>query len=101
MAENSPVRDGEAGGARAGRCLVERADWEIGAGSYRFTIVADRFLTRMVRLLVGALVEVGRGRIDPFEVADRLDRPVRDPRPAAAPAAGLCLAWVRYGGEES
>jgi tRNA pseudouridine38-40 synthase len=83
------------------RCRVDRADWEIGAAGYRFTIVADRYLTRMVRLLVGTLVEVGRGRIEPSAVAARLDRPPQDPRPAAAPAAGLCLAWVRYGGEES
>jgi tRNA pseudouridine38-40 synthase len=87
-------------GPRQGRCRVERAEWEVADGGYRFTIVADRFLTRMVRLLVGALVEVGMGRCGPESVLARLDRPPYDPRPAAAPAAGLCLAWVRYGGLE-
>lgn len=85
-------------GARTGRCRVEFAEWEATAGEYWFTIVADRFLTRMVRLLVGALVDVGRGRLDPAAVAARLDQPPQNPRPAAAPACGLCLAWVRYDG---
>ncbi len=82
---------------QTGRCRVTAAEWTIAAGGYRFRIVADRFLTRMVRLLVGALVEVGRGRSAPDWVAARLDRPPANPRPAAAPAAGLCLVWVRYG----
>jgi len=82
----------------SGRCRVERADWDAAGGGYRFTIVADRFLTRMVRLLVGSLVEVGRGRLDPAAVGERLRRPSHDSRPAAAPAVGLCLAWVRYDG---
>ncbi len=83
---------------RSGRCRVEHADWEAPNGEYRFTIVADRFLTRMVRLLVGAMVEVGRGRLESAQVAARLDRPPQDPRPAAAPACGLTLAWVGYEG---
>jgi tRNA pseudouridine38-40 synthase len=86
-------------GERTGRCRVVRAEWAIAGGAYQFLIVADRFLTRMVRLLVGALVDVGRGRSVPGAVAARLDRPPRNPRPAAAPAAGLCLVWVRYGAE--
>jgi tRNA pseudouridine38-40 synthase len=82
-----------------GICHVFRADWDIAAGGYRFTIVADRFLTRMVRLLVGIQVEVGRGRLDPEVVAAHLDGQPPQPRPPAAPAAGLRLAWVRYAGE--
>ncbi len=79
-----------------GRCRVARAEWRIAHGGYEFLIVADRFLTRMVRFLVGTLVEVGRGRLEPAAVTARLDRPPQEPRPAAAPAAGLCLVWVRY-----
>jgi len=82
---------------QTGRCRVVRVEWTMAGGAYQFLIVADRFLTRMVRLLVGALVEVGRGRSAPGAVAARLDRPPIDPRPAAAPAAGLCLVRVRYG----
>jgi tRNA pseudouridine38-40 synthase len=91
------AQNGRSGPAR---CRVERADWDQAAGGYRFTIVADRFLTRMVRLLVGALVEVGRGRLDPAAVAGQLRGlgSSHGSRPAAAPAAGLCLAWVHYDG---
>ena len=90
----------EAEGLKSGICAVRHADWEIAEGGYRFTIVADRFLTRMVRLLVGAMVEVGAGAGDPGRVAVQLGGPPPDPRPAAAPAAGLTLAWVRYAGDE-
>ena len=84
---------------RSGRCRVVRADWDVFAGAYRFTMAADRFLTRMVRLLVGALVQVGTGERDPAGVASALGGPPPSPRPAAAPASGLTLAWVRYAGE--
>jgi tRNA pseudouridine38-40 synthase len=86
-------------GERSGRCRVVHADWDLARGGYRFTIVADRFLTRMVRLLVGALVEVGVGTRAPESVAQALGGAPLHPRPAAAPASGLCLAWVRYAGE--
>jgi tRNA pseudouridine38-40 synthase len=91
----------ETGEPRSGICRVRYADWDVSEGAYRFTIVADRFLTRMVRLLVGAMVEVGAGEgdPDPGRVAARLGGPPPDPRPAAAPASGLTLAWVRYAGE--
>ena len=90
---------GDEAGVRSGICRVRHADWELAEGGYRFTIAADRFLTRMVRLLVGAMVAVGTGNGDPAEVAARLGGPPPDPRPAAAPACGLTLAWVRYAGE--
>jgi tRNA pseudouridine38-40 synthase len=95
------VDEGEASpaGARPGRCRVTRADWYGSGGDYRFAIAADRFLTRMVRLLVGALVEVGTGERDPATVARALGGPPPSPRPPAAPASGLTLAWVRYAGE--
>ncbi|MFQ5529369.1 MAG: tRNA pseudouridine synthase A, partial [Gemmatimonadota bacterium] len=44
-------------------CSVELAEWtRTPFGDLRFTIVADRFLHRMVRYVVGTLVDVGVGR---------------------------------------
>jgi tRNA pseudouridine38-40 synthase len=59
---------------------------------------ADGFLYKMVRLMVGALVQVGSGKASEDEIRSCLARP----KPtfswarAAAPAAGLFLIRVRY-----
>jgi tRNA pseudouridine38-40 synthase len=54
------------------------------------------FLKQMVRNLVGTLVAVGRGRLDPPGVRRLLVVGARCQAPATAPAAGLCLLRVEY-----
>ena len=57
-------------------------------------IEANRFLYKMVRRIVGALVDVGRGKI---EVEDILKSFGRTPNPfITAPANGLMLVKVKY-----
>jgi tRNA pseudouridine38-40 synthase len=73
------------------RCDVSQSgDW------VRIETEADGFLYNMVRNIVGTLVEVGRGRWSPDEVRQILE--ARDRRRAGpiAPAAGLCLMWIKY-----
>lgn len=57
---------------------------------------ADGFLYRMVRRLVGGLVQVGLGRMSPAELVRRLDEPERRPPVPTAPPWGLYLVRVRY-----
>lgn len=59
-------------------------------------IEADGFLYRMVRIIAGTLVEVGKGRMEPEQIADVIA--ARDRRRAGrtAPPHGLCLAKVGY-----
>lgn len=77
-------------------CTVESAEWTRTAfGDLRFTIVADRFLHRMVRYIVATLVEIGIGRRDMAEWAALLDDSGARP-PEPAPAQGLYLTGVRY-----
>lgn len=61
-----------------------------------FQLEANAFVRRMVRLLVAALVEVGRGRWEVHEPARRLA--LRDPAqaPPPAPSGGLYLVKVNY-----
>lgn len=62
----------------------------------RFTFEADGFLYKMVRSLVGTLVNVGLGKLTPAEVASLLAARRRTPQMQTAPAQGLCLVRVRY-----
>ena len=61
---------------------------------------ADGFLYRMVRNLVGTLLLVGRGSLDPDEVGAILARRDRGAAGPAAPARGLCLVEVFYGNDD-
>ena len=59
-------------------------------------VVGSHFLWKMVRRLVGVLVEAGRGGIAPQEVARLLGAHSPLPARVAAPASGLFLERVFY-----
>jgi len=63
---------------------------------YQISVVGNGFLKQMVRLLVGAIVAVGRGKINIFDIEELLtcgeDRKIS----AVAPANGLYLNKVFY-----
>lgn len=62
----------------------------------RVEIRADGFLHRMVRTIVGTLVECGNGRRDPAQIPSILEACDRAAAGLTAPAHGLYLAGVRY-----
>jgi tRNA pseudouridine38-40 synthase len=57
---------------------------------------ADSFVHNMVRIMVGTLVETGRGRRHPSEMAALLEAQDRTRAGFTAPAHGLYLESVRY-----
>ncbi len=63
-------------------------------------VSASHFLWKMIRRLVGTLVEAGRGNLSPGDVASLLGS--RSSRPArwTAPPSGLFLESVEYGKKE-
>lgn len=61
-----------------------------------FEIEADGFLKRMVRMIIGTLVQVGKGRITPGEYKKILDSGKKTKFVFTAPAQGLYLKKVRY-----
>jgi tRNA pseudouridine38-40 synthase len=77
---------------------VFRASWQTdtGQGRWVFTIEADAFLFHMVRRLVGAMVAVAQGRIEPEEFLAALKDPRRKWIGRPAPPQGLCLVRVSY-----
>jgi len=66
------------------------------AGRIEITVESNRFLFHMVRVIVGTLIEVGRGRLAPEQVGDILRK--KDRRAAGPTAApqGLMLVGVHY-----
>ena len=63
-------------------------------------VVGSHFLWKMVRRLVGVLVEVGRGGLEPDAVPSLLTGPSALPARLTAPAAGLFLEHVAYDADE-
>jgi tRNA pseudouridine38-40 synthase len=63
-------------------------------------IVASHFLWKMVRRVVGCLVEVGTGRLDPANFKTWLETPSQEPAKFTAPPAGLFLERVYFPGEQ-
>jgi tRNA pseudouridine38-40 synthase len=66
----------------------------------RFEVAAASFCHQMVRSMVAAMVEVGRGRSDPARLVALLRSADRAGAPDPAPPHGLCLIGVGYDGAE-
>lgn len=74
------------------RCHVERKfHW------LYFDLEATGFLYNMVRNIVGTLLDVGRGYIEPEKIKEILAAKDRQAAGHKAPPYGLTLMWVRYG----
>ena len=62
----------------------------------QFVVEGSGFLYKMVRSMVGGLLEVGRGRIGVQKIQDILQSCQRTEVVVSAPAKGLCLEKVYY-----
>src|SRR5262249_51392093 len=62
-------------------------------------IEGSHFLWKLVRRLVGVLVEIGKGTLPPSAAATLLKDPGGVPAALTAPPSGLFLARVRYPGD--
>ncbi len=78
------------------RVRVFSAGFRRGDFLTSFTIEADHFLPRMVRRVVGVLVQVGLERLPPEAVTRFLTETVEDPAQWTAPPSGLFLERVVY-----
>jgi len=64
--------------------------------TYEFHIEGDHFLRKMIRIMVGSLVDVGWHRKPTSLIAELLETKVRSISGQTAPAKGLCLEEVFY-----
>jgi tRNA pseudouridine38-40 synthase len=83
----------------------ERSPWisikearieEIKPSGIGIVFAANRFLRKMVRMLTGTVVEVGRGKLEPGAVYDILSTRDRTRAGPCAPPHGLYLVSVEY-----
>jgi len=80
------------------RCRLIHAAWEHrpGGRGLSFHVEADRFLQRMVRMLVGTMVDIGMRRRPPDDMPALLRRQDNQSTSAPAPPQGLYFAAVTY-----
>lgn len=62
-----------------------------------FTFVGDGFLHKMVRILVGTLIDIGAGKLEPAVIEEIFANKVRANAGETVPAQGLFLDEVYYG----
>ena len=113
-----PVKLDTAAMSEAGKILVGKKDFKSFASAddrredsvrtiFRCDVTAedkwvyvdvegDGFLYNMVRNIVGTLVEVGTGRWNAEKMNETLEAKDRTTAGPIAPAAGLCLMWIKY-----
>lgn len=77
-------------------CKIYKAEWEQNGSELKFTVSANRFLRNMVRAIVGTMVEVGSGKIQPEDVRKVIENKNRNSAGTSAPAHGLFLVDVGY-----
>jgi tRNA pseudouridine38-40 synthase len=91
--------DGEDGNDRSTLVLVERLDVVESGDLVLVAVEGSHFLWKMVRRVVGVLVEIGRGRLEPDAAATLLVASSGEPARLTAPPSGLFLERVYYRGD--
>jgi tRNA pseudouridine38-40 synthase len=77
-------------------CLLTELDVRQNGPIISFTLEANRFLHHMVRVIVGTLLEVGRGKIPPEQIEVIMGKKDRNEAGPTLPANGLFLLEVEY-----
>ncbi|MFD0763593.1 tRNA pseudouridine(38-40) synthase TruA [Mucilaginibacter lutimaris] len=81
---------------KTNNCKIVRAEWVEAKNGIVFHISADRFLRNMVRAIVGTLLQVGRGDMQPEEIRKVIESKNRSKAGTSVPACGLYLTEVKY-----
>lgn len=77
-------------------CDIRNAVWKREGDRLVFTITADRFLRNMVRAIVGTLIDIGMGKLEPADIPRILESRDRSMAGVSVPAKGLYLMTIKY-----
>ena len=75
---------------------ISKAEVARDGDAVTFAVRGNGFLYNMVRIMVGTLLDVGRGRLSAEDIVGILESKDRTRASATAPAKGLCLWEVIY-----
>lgn len=78
------------------KCVVAESHWIFDNHSAIFSIKANRFLRGMVRLIVGACLNAGLGKLSVSHIRDCMEKQVPLPVQWSVPPEGLFLENVVY-----
>ncbi len=91
-----PERGNDADASNLRQIFCSR--WERQGDEFVYTVRGNGFLHHMVRNLVGTFLLVGKGTLKASDLARIMAARSRAAAGATAPAGGLCLVSVEYGG---
>jgi len=77
-------------------CDIKEAYWTKDSNGLIFTITADRFLRNMVRAVVGTMVNIGLGKLQPNDLHHIIASKNRSKAGFSVPAHGLYLVKIIY-----
>ena len=80
-------------------CTISYSQWEIENDILIYQINANRFLHHMVRMLVGTMLEVSRGKILEVDFLNLFNQNLNKNMILTAPSKGLYLFKVKYENE--
>jgi tRNA pseudouridine38-40 synthase len=82
--------------AKTTLCKISQSFWREENGEYIYTITANRFLRNMIRLTVGAMLQIGFEKMTLAEFDQHLKTSERFDILKPAQPNGLCLTGVKY-----
>ena len=77
-------------------CDIKAANWIKNSNQLIFTITADRFLRNMVRAIVGTMINIGLGKLEPDALHQIITSKDRSNAGFSVPAHGLYLVEIAY-----
>ena len=77
-------------------CTIYHSDWMIDNDILSYRVNANRFLHHMVRMLVGTMLEVSRGKLLKSDFLALFQDSANKKRVLTAPSKGLYLLKVKY-----
>jgi len=83
-------------GEKSTICTIKKITIRETENEIYLTLTANRFLHKMVRMIVGMLIDIGRGKQDISVLDSIFAKRWKRKKGFAAPAHGLCLIKVDY-----